>query len=203
LFGQATETRTRDDVFAAIPADRDRPYPLFADAYMESTAADGTIVLFVIHRAKQFDPGDAVRPDELLRVWTRRGDRYSFLKALAVSGQELAYPSAEIFRFQEKLYLRLIKNYIGNMALFDDELFRVERNSLTPIHRQALPAAITNRSSMDKKPSDSFSDEDLRFSSGIWAPTDPNCCPSTPIDGTYTIVGDELRVATWKETLAK
>jgi hypothetical protein len=48
---------------------------------------------------------------------------------------------------------------------------------------------------------ETFKDDKLEFSFGIWKEHDANCCPSAGlVNGTYTIVGDELRYATWKRS---
>jgi hypothetical protein len=162
----------------------------------EATAPDGTAMLVVIHSSQEDDDHYAV-----LRVWCRDGTQYSFRKELVTAGDDISYLSAEFFRFRSSLYLHLMTLHSGNGFIHEDELFRVERNSLTPIRANTdTPIKLAEGEGIAKGVFQTFRDDDLRFEFGIWKGQDPHCCPSTTVKGSYTIVGNELRIATWRRS---
>jgi hypothetical protein len=191
-LGQAAGTRTRDEILAPLPPDQDRDYSLYAGDSWEAAAPDGTRILSVVHRS-------GLHSFQLLRLWLRRGDRYSFLKALVAEEDADFSVSADWFRFRSQLYVRLVETntegrYRGSE---NNQIFRVERNSLIPIRGAAAtflnPDETTVYGGFDR-----FQDESLTFESWIAKNSDPACCARYIVEGTYTIVGNELRVATWK-----
>jgi hypothetical protein len=189
-------THTRDEVLAPLPPDSDHDYVLDVADPIEASAPDGTRVLAVTHRSV-----DKSQPRQVLRVWDCRGSRYSFLKELIPTGEDISYLSAGFFHFRGKQYLHLMALHSGHGYIHEDQIFRVERNSLTPIHRStSSPIKLASGESIAKDVFETFHGDDLHFEFGIWKGQDPQCCASSTVTGTYTIVGNELRIATWKRT---
>ena len=180
-----------------IPPSDDHAYPLVvADIPREATAPDGTSALVVVHSGQEDD-----EHRQVLRVWVRDGANYSFRKELVNAGDDISFLSANFFRFRGSLYLHLMTLHSGNAFIHEDEFFRVERNSLTPIREStATPIKLGQDEAVAKGVFQTFQDDDLRFEFGIWKGQAPQCCPSEMVKGTYTIVGNELRVATWKRS---
>ncbi len=194
--GWLTSTHTRDELLAPLPRNADHSYPLGVATPKEATAPDSTAVLVVIHRSAE--KGES---HQVLRVWSQHGTRYSFIKELMTTGDDISYLSAEFFGFAGKLYLHLMTLHSGHGFEHEDEFFRVERRLLTPIRESAnTPIKLSKEESVAKGVFQTFHDNDLRFEFGIWKGQDPHCCPSATVKGTYTIIGNELRVATWRRS---
>jgi HEAT repeat protein len=188
---------TREELLMPIPSEPDRESVLDVAEPEEASAPDGTTILAVLHRNANKD-----NPYQLLRVWLRNGVRYTFLKQLAANDDDRSYLSSEFFRFGGKLYLHLMTLHDGFANMHEDEIFRIERNALTPIRvARNSPIRYQKGEVINRGGVQTFHDDDLRFEFGIWGARDPSCCPSAMIVGTYTIVGNELRVATWKRVV--
>jgi HEAT repeat protein len=189
-------THTREEVLAPLPPNSDHDYLLGVGDPVEASAPDGTELLAITHRS-----ADKSEPHQVLRVWNRRRNRYSFLKELITTGDDISNLSAEFFHFRGKLYFHLMTLHSGHAYIHEDEIFRVERNALTPIRQNtANTVKLAAGESIAKDVFQTFGDDDLHFEFGIWKGQDPECCPSSKVSGTYTIVGNELRIATWKRT---
>ena len=192
--GWLTSTHTRDELLAPLPPNADHAYTLGVAAPTGAAAPDGTAVLVVIHRSAE--KGES---HQVLRVWSQHGTRYSFI--LMRTGDDFSYLSVGFFRFGGKLYLHLMTLHSGNGIFHEDEFFRVERSLLTPIRDSTgTPIKLGKDESVAKGVFQTFHDNDLRFEFGIWKGQDPYCCPSAKVKGTYTIIGNELRIATWKRS---
>jgi HEAT repeat protein len=191
-----SSTHTREEVLAPLPPNSDRDYLLGVADPVEASAPDGTELLAVTHRSVEKS-----EPHQALRVWNRRGNRYSFLKEVITTGDDVSYLSAGFFHFRGKLYLHLMTLHSGNAYIHEDEIFRAERNALSPIRQNTPnPVKLAAGESIAKDVFQTFDDDNLHFEFGIWKGQDPHCCPSSNVSGTYTIVGNELRIATWKRT---
>src|SRR5262249_8373249 len=91
-------THSRDELLAPIPRNSDHDYVLGTVHPVEASASDGTTALAVIHASSE--EGNQYR---VLRVWTRRGGRYSFRQELIATEDDVSFLSAEFFRFRGQL----------------------------------------------------------------------------------------------------
>jgi hypothetical protein len=180
---------TREEVLAAIAPDPDHTYPLEVSETVESKAPDGTRVFTVVHTGKN-------RAD-LLRVWMVRDSRYRLLRENSV--EDDARLSAERFHFGDQVFLHLMILFNGTGRQRSDEFFRVESGGLTPLKTPGgLPLTLAYGETVMNGFEESFQDQDLRFEFFIWKDGDAHCCPSAGrVQGKYTIVGNELRYASW------
>ncbi len=156
-------------------------------------APDGTRLFVVIYRGQ-------ARGD-LLRIWKIQETNYILLKEKKVS--EASDPlSANGFRYNRDLYLHISERIDGTAADHIDELFRIESGILVTIHLpKGLPFAIGVEEEIRKGFSETFADDRLEFEFGIYNKQDGNCCPNAGwVKGTYSIVGNELRYATWNRS---
>ncbi len=188
-----SQPRSRESVLATIPADPDHKHPLEVVDQFETTAPDGTQLFSVLHRGTGH--GD------LLRIWNVRGGNYFLLKEQkgADFGVQL---SAEPFHYQGKQYIHIMELWAGTGYEHTDEIFRIESGGLHPlVMPQGLPPVVAPNEGVWKGLIQSFEDDDLTFAFGIYNVGDGNCCPTAGwAEGTYTIVGDEMRYATWSRS---
>jgi hypothetical protein len=87
----------------------------------------------------------------------------------------------------------------GTAYEHEDDFYRIESGRLTELATpEGLPLVLAPGEGVWKGFSESFKDDRLEFEFGIWKGGDANCCPTAGrVKGTYTIVGDELKYATW------
>jgi hypothetical protein len=110
--------------------------------------------------------------------------------------------SAEGFHYQGKGYLHIMELSAGTGYEHTDEIFRIESGGLHPIAMpQGLPPVVAPNEGVWKGLMQGFEDDYLTFAFGIYNGGDANCCPTAGwATGTYTIVGDEMRYATWSRS---
>jgi HEAT repeat protein len=187
------QPRSRTDILAAIPSDPDHKYPLEARDQFELSAPDGTRLFIVIHKGK--GRGD------LLRIWNIRSGEYFLLREQKADGSG-SHLSANGFRYQGKLYLHTMELWDGTGAEHTDDLFRIESGALHIIATpQGLPLTLASKEGVWKGLGQIFKDDELEFEFGIYNEGDANCCPTAGlVTGTYDIVGDELKYATWNRS---
>jgi hypothetical protein len=190
---EKTRPHSRAEVLAPIPSDPDDAYPLEVTAQFETKAQDGTVLLTVLHTGKE--RGD------LLRVWRPRQGNYYLVKedGTAEPGIHL---SAGGFRYQGKAYLHVMHRWDGTGYQHEDEFFRIESGGLVRLSTpKGLPLVLAPGEGVWKGFFETFKDDQLEFQFGIWKNGDANCCPTAGwVKGTYTIVGDELKYATWNRS---
>jgi HEAT repeat protein len=176
------------EVLAPIPSHPEM-YSDEVTEKFEMKSTDGPVMFTVLHTG-----GD------LLRVWRLRQGQYYLVK------EDWADPyghlSAGGFRYRGKTYLHVMQLWDGTASLHEDEFFRVESGGLVKLSTpNGLPLVLAPGEGVWNGFSESFKDDDLEFRFGIWKDGDSNCCPTAGwVKGTYTIVGDELKYATWNRS---
>jgi hypothetical protein len=185
-----TRSFTRDEVLAGIAPDTDHTYPLEVSERLETKSPDGAVVFTVVYAGK--NRGD------LLRTWSVRGGRYRLLREKAAE-EGVWHLSAGAFHFGSKVYLHIMAVYSGTGCQHSHEFFRVESGRLTSIRTsQGLPLKLAAGEGVWKGFDKTFREQDLRFACFIWKEGDGNCCPSAGlVKGKYTIIGNEMRYASW------
>jgi hypothetical protein len=190
---EKTQPHSRASVLAPIPSDPDHQYPLEVADQSEVKAPDGTLMLAVLYTGKE--RGD------LLRIWRfRQGSYYLAREDKAEPGSHL---SAEWFRYEGRAYLHWMEREEGTGYEHADAVFRVESGGLRQLETPEgqLPVALAPGEGVWKGVFETFEDDHLTFEFGIWKQGDANCCPTAGwVKGTYTIVGDKLKYATWKRS---
>jgi HEAT repeat protein len=190
---EKTLPHSRAGILAPISSDPDNKYPLEATEQFETKAPDGTVLFTVLHTGKE--RGD------LLRIWRFRQGGYYLVKE-----DKTAEPDGNLsaggFRYQGKAYLHVSRVWKGTRYQHEDEFFRIESGGLVKLESpEGLPLKLAPGEGVWKGFVESFKDDKLEFRFGIWNEGDANCCPTAGwVQGTYTIVGDVLKYATWNRS---
>jgi hypothetical protein len=186
---------SREEILTDIPPDADHKNPLRADQVLEQPAPDGSTVLVTVYSGEGW--GD------LLRVWRGRGNLFYLTSERSIDEPGTSSYKVSLFRFKERIYLHVMLDISGHGHLHEDEFFRIDAGALTQLSTpKGLPLELAEGEQVLKGAFESFNNDDLRFEFGIWKAGDPNCCPTAGwVSGTYTIVGSELRYATWKRSM--
>ena len=180
------------EVLAPIPSDPDNSHPLEVTDQFGTKSPDGTVLFTVLYKGRE--RGD------LLRVWRVRQGRYYLVK------EDTAEPDSDLsagwFYYQGKAYLHVMHRWNGTGYQHEDEFFRIESGGLVKLTTpRGLPLVLAPGEGVWKGFLETFEDDDLEFEFGIWKGDDANCCPTAGwAKGTYTIVGNELRYATWNRS---
>jgi hypothetical protein len=202
--GQAVQTKSQ--ILGPLSGVEGSSRPLTLTQSLEVKAPDGTVIVVTVHKNPEGETAPLEsRWPEVMRVWLARDDRYRLLKTMTETEGSSGHLIAETFRFHGKVYLHLITAWDGSVHAHEDEFYRVEAGRLTTIRfGRGGPASpgLAKDETVNKSSEDSFRDDNLTYEYGIWKLEDPSCCPRWVIKGTYTIIGDEIRVATVRRTTA-
>lgn len=106
------------------------------------------------------------------------------------------------FQYGGIVYIHIMRLWEGTGFQHEDKYFRAGKGGLVPLKTpQGLPVHLAAKEGVWKGSALHLTDDHLDFQFWIWNEGDANCCPTAgTVIGTYTIVGDELRYATWKRS---
>ncbi len=181
---------TLSQIESPLPPTGGQRTPFVLAVKKELAGPHGISFLATVHQSDQ--EGD------ILRIWKRDGQRYTLAYKAEEPGGfgEAAYQEPERFRLAGEFFVHLEVLFSGTGAMHQDTILWIAPDgSLHEVKFVRAPEGYQGLGKDElirKGESNTFEDDNVTFSFGIWLPRDPNCCPSGgEVTGHYKLSGQK------------